>query len=480
VPADAEDVAAVGARRLAVLAFTSPAGDRATHELAAAIGERISYRLRAIRPLEVIARDSRGSVAASLNGRSGADARYLLAGSLDRRGSSVVLELRLLEGATGRVAWRGRITRAGNALYDLEGAAATAAANHTLRELTSEELAILTARPTTNSTAYHHFLRGTYLLGEPAPASLSRAIHELDQAWRADPSFASAWSELALGYGIWLHREAVAGRALDTTVLVGALAAADRALALDSRSSSAWVARAVLLERRSPRALTGVREAYDRALALDPSDEEAHRRLGFLLAQLGEFNAAGAHLRTALLLEPESARTLTDLAELRMMQGNSSEACTLLNAALEANPNALDAYVLRVQARLPLREFREAWADAETATRLGSPVLGEAAAVLVDVAARDTAAGHARLRRLLARPALRDDRTFGVREGRLLAMACTAAGERDRAIEILHRVRPRGVALWRALQSPELHAISSDSRIVRLTAMVRPQPDDGL
>jgi Tfp pilus assembly protein PilF/TolB-like protein len=468
---------AAGQRPLAVLAFETTSGEQARHELAAALGSRVSVRLRTVRPREVIARATRGGgIAGAVNGRTGAEARHLLAATLEPGRGTVSLIVRLLEGRTGREVWRGRFARGSDRLFELEGAIAAAVASRTLRDLTREEMLLLTEPPTRDPEAYGHFLAGIDLLDDRDRAALPSAIASLDAAWRADPTFVDAWVRLAGAYARFLGRDGVRD-AEASAMLTAGLEAADRALALDARRSDAWVARAVLLEHRSPRELTGVRDAYERALAVDPNDFEAHRRLGRILTYLGENERAAAHLRSALFLEPERARALADLAELRLSQGRFSEACAVLNAAIDAEPSAIDAYILRVLARIPLHEYRAAWADAETAMRLGSPTQGEAASLLVDLAAEETAAARARAGRLRTRSLVTSDRALTLREGQLLAYAFVAVGDRQLALRSLERVQPRGAALWRVMQDPRLIPLRGTRSFQTLLAVASPFED---
>ena len=463
-----------GSRPLAVLDFESSSGEQAQHDLAAALGKRIYARLGSVRPREVIARPSRGGGGvAALNGSSGAEVRYLLEGRLEPGSAAATLTIRLLDGRTGGEVWRGRFARGRQRLFELEGAISAAIATRALRNLSREEMQELTRPPTRDPDAYQRFIAAVDLLDEPGRPALERAIVELDAAWREDPTFVDAWLALALAYGRFLARDNLSA-AHRSAILNAALEATDKALTLDAGRSDAWVARAVLLEVRSPRELTGVRSAYERALAIDPDDAEAHRRLGRLLTQLGEFERAARHLRSSLFLEPERAQALIALAELRLAQGDFNAACLVLNAALEADPGSSDAYILRVLARIPLHEYRAAWTDAETAVRLGSPTQGEAAAVLVDVAAEETSTALARARRLQERPLIRSNRSLSVREGQIFSYAFVAVGEHSAALRALSRVAPRGAGLWRVMQDERLAPLRGTREFQSLLAAASP------
>ena len=78
------------------------------------------------------------------------------------------------------------------------------------------------------------------------------------------------------------------------------------------------------------------------------------------------------------------------LAELASRERRDGAACRLLNDAIAAEPYVAYSYVLRADVRVRRNELRNAWADAEIAARLGSPVLAQAMSIIVDARAKDT------------------------------------------------------------------------------------------
>ena len=89
-------------------------------------------------------------------------------------------------------------------------------------------------------------------------------------------------------------------------------------------------------------------------------------------------------LRAAAGRDPRDASLLVDLASLARLRGDSVLACHALNAAVAADADLASSYALRALVRAGLGELREAWADAEIATRLGHPEWGERAAAVLD------------------------------------------------------------------------------------------------
>jgi len=102
----------------------------------------------------------------------------------------------------------------------------------------------------------------------------------------------------------------------------------------------------------------GRRDAAERALlrliALRPESARGHVALGALYASSGEgeeehranLSAAERHLRRAHALNAEETGPLVRLGEVRLLQGDRSEAASLLNAALASNPKSIEAAFL--------------------------------------------------------------------------------------------------------------------------------------
>jgi hypothetical protein len=103
---------------------------------------------------------------------------------------------------------------------------------------------------------------------------------------------------------------------------------------------------------------------------------------------------------------------------------------------------------------------------------LASRPLALIAAAQVEARAGDTAAARAMLAPLMA--ALGTDDPVAVREGYGTALALLALGDRDRAIALLERVRPRGAWLWSYLVMPWFDALRADPRFQRLIREAAP------
>ena len=118
------------------------------------------------------------------------------------------------------------------------------------------------------------------------------------------------------------------------------------------------------------------------------------------------------------------------------------------------------------------RDLRYAWADAETATRLGNGYLGESGSALIDLIARDTARAKERLADLWL--TVRNQGTVNARDGRALAAALIVSGDTPKALDVLESVHPRGPWYAATLRDP---VFDKARGMARFRALI--MPDSG-
>jgi eukaryotic-like serine/threonine-protein kinase len=463
-----------------VLYFENRSPDTADTYLADGLTESIITSLGRVERLAVKSRNAvrryRGAVAQdpAVLGRA-LGVAYLVSGSVQRTGNRLDVTAELLRAGNGVHVWGAQYRRSDATLQAIEQEIADTVATRITGELAPAERTALAGGRAADPTAYDHLLHGNYYLAERTPHAVRRAIAEFEAAEQRDPSFAPALARVALGYALFLDWGWDYPGVPSDEVLARGFAAADRALAVDSASADAWMARGFLLSFHSPRAFTGVEEAFRRATALDPTNAEAYHQYGMALLWLGRDSAAIAMYRRALALEPERAITLFNVARVRMHHRLYGEARRWLDSALAVDPGADYAYVLRALAHLRAGQLAESRADGETAERLhaGYRLPATAGLVLTDLAAGDTAAARARLQGLERELRGTDHPT--VTDAAWLGRALVAHGDTARALDLLERARPRGARLWFYLRSPEFDGVREHPRFRRLVEESQPE-----
>jgi len=384
---------------------------------------------------------------------------YLLDGAVTGSRDQTRLTLTLYDGFSGKDVWHRTFIYDSSGVLPLEQAASIEIARRIAGTLTAAEPDRLRRVPSAHHAAYEWAMRGDAAMDDPA-----RASEAYRRAVAYDRSFADGYARLALADARQLENGG------DTRENVQTLqkelpAAAARAIALDQKSALAWLAEArARTMSGSPR--PGWGDAFERAVSLDGTDPLVLREYGRALAQAGQQERAIAVLQRAATIDPGRGELMLTLGELAFGQHRDADACALLNQAIANDALLAPAWALRAEVRARHDDLRYAWADAETAVRLGNVLLGESAAALVDLTARDTTRALERLQDLYQEVRARG--TVGVREGHAIAVALLAARQRTRALDVLEAVRPLGPWYAATLRDSSFDSVRNEPRFKRL------------
>jgi TolB-like protein len=379
-----------------------------------------------------------GDAATVLSVASRAGAKYALAGvpSVGANGALRVTAA-LFEIPQKNPVWRRSFPWDSAGTLALEQAIAIEVATKILGKLTPKERELLAAAPTKKGDAYDALLRGDadFLAGAADSAAVDYVT-----ALKIDPRLGDAQAKLALA-NVELYQNGDEPRGAFARLVRQARAAADQARTLDPASAITWLAEArVRMAEGQP--VQEWRRAFEHALTLDPRNASVLEEYGLAMATTDDRAAARGLLQRVSAVTSGRARTSTALAELALADGHDAEACADLNDAINNDALYAPAWALRGVLRAKHRDLRYAWADAETATRLGNGFLGESGSAIIDLMARDTTRARERLTDLWQM--VRNDGTINARNGRALASALVALGDTPRALDVLESIHPRG------------------------------------
>jgi TolB-like protein len=429
---------------------------------------------------------------------------HLVTGSLERAGARVRVRVELVAAPSGRHVWGGTFDRADGDVLAIEDDIAETVAGEVVGRLAPAERRLLTARPTGNREAYDHYLRGNfYFSRRTSEADGRRALEEYQAALRLDPSFAAAHGRLGFVYGVYASWPwPYPGLSHDSLVALG-LAAANRAIALDSTSVDGWLARGFLLTPApvtedgwrgfalSPGLVaaeltcalgttTCVREArraLERALDLDPRNAEVWYQYGrtFLLDTTGFHDAA---LERSLSLEPSRAVSAWLLGWSYLRQHRIAEALRMLDSAIALGRHDVSVHSLRIHARLAAGDIPGARADFAIVARMLAPtlpmdsvadVIHRSLEIIIDARAGDTSVARDRLDSMLSRHP-----PSNIQIGTMLvhiAAALVAVHSADQGLALLERISP--AQLWFAIRNPLWDPVRTDPRFRRIETSVR-------
>lgn len=306
----APTVAGVGGKpSIAVLPFKVLAHDPRLAFLADGLAEDVIALLARVAGFDLIAPSSSfafrnreadtGMIAKSLG------VRYIVEGSLRSVGDTLHVSTQLIDAASARVLWSGRVEGRSDDTSDLQDGIARGVMSELEPELTRAEIAHIRRQRPENVDAWGSYQQGvgaTALKGWTDEALQEERGH-LRRAFELDPDFAQARALFALlsalggNTGVLpstpeLHQETVDQ--------------AERAIALDDGSTAvlgfAGCALADLGQRERGT------EALKRALAIDPSNAQAHVGLGASLGMQGLVEEGVASMRHGMRISPQDRR----------------------------------------------------------------------------------------------------------------------------------------------------------------------------
>jgi len=297
VPSTGQDAAA----SVAVLPFeTAGEGDR-DDVFAAGLSMELRDALAGVPGLQVAAASpvQDGPVAdLQTFGRSLGVAR-VLDGSVRRDTDRVRIHVRLVDPATGTIAWTRSYERPLAALFDLQAEIARDVAGRLLGSVPAVEMDALGHRltPTANVAAFDAYLHGLRQL---------TTVMDVDAAGRAEAGF-------------------------------------ERALALDAgfARAQAGLCRVELWRfdaHKQPAAFDTARTACLRAVRMDPGDGRVRLALGDLYRMAGDPDTAAGHYRAAEHDPAWHGAALAGLAKLQFARGDVGGALATLQAASQAAP----------------------------------------------------------------------------------------------------------------------------------------------
>jgi TolB-like protein/Tfp pilus assembly protein PilF len=329
---------------IAVLPFANLSGDPAGDRLAVALTENVITNLSLSRDLFVIARNSTltykdRSVDPRQIGRE-LGVMYILEGSIQASSDRVRITAQLIEAATGRHVSSNRYDRPLEDIFAIQDEVTEKVAG-TLTgwegAIAEAQRAVARRKPTANLQAYDYYLLGIEAKHKETKEDNIRAQELFRKALELDPTFARAYTGLALTYGyeIWLSYTESRARSLRD-----------------------WLA------------------AVQKAVALDPYDGEAHMVLGYAYRMLNDYQRATHELDRGLELQPNSPDLLMLYVENLPMLGNPHKGVELAERAVRLNPNYPSWYLYGLHRVYYFAgKFEKALAAARQAPALSGPLL---------------------------------------------------------------------------------------------------------
>lgn len=333
---------------IAVLPFTNMSSDPEQEHFSDGLAEDIITTLSHISNLFVIARNSsfvyKGQAVDVRKVAADLGVRYILEGSVRAAGNRLRVTAQLIDAVDGHHLWSERFDRRIDDVFAIQDEIMREIVTALRIKLSDGEQARMWLRGTDNVDAWSNAMEGVDLAAQGSANTVAEGRRLLERAVAIDPDYAAAHAWIAFIHYLNAHF----GYSDDPAdSWRRALAAAERALALDPDCAMALLCKGVL-EILSAPANTGI-DKCRHAVDLAPNDALLKIFLARALAYLGglsELEEAEELLREAMRLNPYyPIHYYGILANVLEMRGHDDEAIQVLHGGLAQNPNYFAGHV---------------------------------------------------------------------------------------------------------------------------------------
>jgi tetratricopeptide (TPR) repeat protein/predicted RNase H-related nuclease YkuK (DUF458 family) len=326
------------------------------------------------------------------------------------------------------------------------------------------------------------YQRGMRSLAKRTDEGASDALASFKAALQRDSTYGAAWAGLAQTYHQAYGRRFLFSGSAGDSVLRLALAASDRAIALDGRNPEVLYTQALLSKLVDPTDLGPVITALRQAVAAEPRAARYWHNLAINLYDTGERDEAFRAWHRAVAVDGSYTEGLAFLALGFMWARRYDSAAYWADSAIAVNPNYLLARQARGNIDVERGNFGRAAADFEAARRLSSAVeipnaLAGSALVAARAGQKEAAAQLlAQVESLMVvyTPMPLHNTVYN-------AAAYAALGNHRRAVEWLEQFSPRAHLHFQlhVRCDPALDPLAGDPRFRAVLITPRPGPSRG-
>jgi tetratricopeptide (TPR) repeat protein len=238
------------------------------------------------------------------------------------------------DGAQPAIRWQRAYDTSLADVFDLQTAVASRVVENLGLVLTPAAQARIEALPTKNPAAYDAYLHSKRVGIDPA--TLRPALAAAERAVAIDPGYADAWANISV-----IHTTLFTVTHPTRADADAARDAAERAVRLAPNATAGYLARGFYARLvSSDRA--AARAAYETALGLSPSSVEANEGLAGVEAAMGDWAGAVDHTRRAVALDPRTPVALRNLTHMLQWLRRYREARATAERGLDLAPDDLD------------------------------------------------------------------------------------------------------------------------------------------
>jgi len=350
---------------IAVLPLANVGRDPRDVALVDGLSEELIASIAKIVDLRVIARTSAFAFKNSdLGVRRIADSlgvSNVLEGSVQRNGSQLRVQVRLVDARDGSTRWSETFDRELRDIFAVQSEIATAVAKELQLRLSDNTVRRIRQGSTANVAAYELYMRGNDQALVRSDSGARRGVEHFRQAIALDSNFAAAYAGLARMY--LRTRSGEETRVARRERLALAEQAALKALAIDGSLAEAHATHGLV--RRNVYDAAGAEAALKRAVSLEPTNARFREWLAQVFVWTERPGEALAEARRALELDPLSPTASAEVAHALLAHERCDDALVHLARIAALRPPLLRARLLTAQAHACRQDWPRAIAEAE-------------------------------------------------------------------------------------------------------------------
>ena len=336
-----ETVASINEKSIAVLPFENLSQNEEDEYFADGMTEDLLTELSKIKDLLVISRTTvmkyKNSTLSLKQIGKELGVANILEGSIRRSGDRVRITGQLIKTSNDQNLWAEKYDRNIKDIFAVQDEVANAIANALRIELSDEESMMISSSQTESIEAYDYYIKGRQLSYSYENFKRDEAIQLYKKAIEIDPKYALPYAGISR---VRMSQRSMQGMDLEFSkmAIIDAEKNAKKAVELGPNEAEAHFALGFFYNQTQK--YNEAFSSFNTAIMLNPSHAHAHDEIGDVyLYNYGDFDRAIIWYNKALKRDPELVPAKWFKSEILLRDGRANEGLSLLDEALDQNPN---------------------------------------------------------------------------------------------------------------------------------------------
>ena len=358
-----ETVASINEKSIAVLPFENLSQNEEDEYFADGMTEDLLTELSKIKDLLVISRTTvmkyKNSTLSLKQIGKELSVANILEGSIRRSGDRVRITGQLIKTSNDQNLWAEKYDRNIKDIFAVQDEVANAIANALRIELSDEESMMISSSQTESIEAYDYYIKGRQLSYSYENFKRDEAIQLYKKAIEIDPKYALPYAGISR---VRMSQRSMQGMDLEFSKMAIIEAEKNAKKAVELGPNEAEVHFALGFFYNQTQKYNEAFSSFNTAIMLNPSHAHAHDEIGDVyLYNYGDFDRAIIWYNKALKRDPELVPAKWFKSEILLRDGRANEGLSLLDEALDQNPNVTQFLNLKHTALMMKGNHQEAY-----------------------------------------------------------------------------------------------------------------------